>query len=136
MSSVYYVPSYLYLRYVNLFVTNFQWFDLSYYICRYCIYYFTGLTKWKMRGCDKVIFGGGNTWCKLRKLWWSILSTYLVHIKLSQTSIILSSCAQEKVLRHCFKIDLHFGKTFKCIYFLFILQRYDFGCWGWVIIPV
>ena len=38
----------------------------------------------------------------------------LFHLKLSQTSIILSSCAQEKVLRHCFKIDLYFGKTCKC----------------------
>ena len=39
----------------------------------------------------------------------------LFHLKLSQTSIILSS-AQEKVLRHSFKIDLYFGKTFKSIY--------------------
>ena len=39
----------------------------------------------------------------------------LFHLKLSQTSIILSS-AQEKVLRHSFKIDLYFSKTCTCIY--------------------
>ena len=46
----------------------------------------------------------------------------LFHLKLSQTSIILSS-AQEKVLRHSFEIDLYFGKTFKCIY-IYVYSSY------------
>ena len=42
----------------------------------------------------------------------SIHPLNLFHLKLSQTSIILSSCAREKVLSYYFKFDLYFGKTF------------------------
>ena len=56
----------------------------------------------------------------------------LFHLKLFQTSITLSSCAQEKVLRYCFKIDLYFAKTFKDIFVVFIFYIFAndaFGRW-------
>ena len=50
-------------------------------------------------------------------------SLNLLHLKLFQTSIILSSCAQEKLRRRCFKIDLYFGQTLTvCICWLYVLH--------------
>ena len=47
----------------------------------------------------------------------SIHPLNLFHLKLSQTSIILSSCAREKVLSYYFKFDLFSVKLFTLVLF-------------------